>query len=94
MKVHFTAPARADLESLGTYISLHYPAIAPRVEARIRAIIAHIEQWPESAPVVSQRPGVRMMPVGRYPYKIYYRVEGDRLEILRIRHTAQRPIVG
>jgi plasmid stabilization system protein ParE len=27
----------------------------------------------------------------RYPYKIFYRLRGDAVEILHIRHTARRP---
>jgi plasmid stabilization system protein ParE len=92
MKVHFTTPALAYLDLLAAYLSLHYTSIAPSVEARIHAVIAHIAEWPEGAPIVAQRAGIRMMPLGRYPYKIYYRVTAERLEILRIRHTAQRPI--
>jgi toxin ParE1/3/4 len=93
MKIRLTDPARADLDSIALYVSSHYPAIAPQVERRIHLVIAHIAEWPEAAPRVSQRTGVRVMPVGRYPYRIYYRVAGDIIEILRVRHTAQRPIV-
>jgi plasmid stabilization system protein ParE len=28
---------------------------------------------------------------GRYPYKIFYRVTDDRVEILHIHHAAQQP---
>jgi len=48
MKVRFTAPARADLDSIAVYQSSHYPAIAPQVETRIRKVIAHIAEWPEA----------------------------------------------
>ena len=90
MRVRFSAPARADLDSIAVYIWSHYPAIAPQVEARIRRVIAHIAEWPESAPLVAQRTGIRMMPVGRYPCRIYYRVVEGTVEIARVRHTAQR----
>jgi plasmid stabilization system protein ParE len=43
---------------------------------------------------VARRPDVRAVLVLRYPYKIFYRVRGDTVEILHIRHTAQRPWVG
>jgi plasmid stabilization system protein ParE len=34
---------------------------------------------------------VRVLFVGRYPYKIFYRLSGNDLEIVHIRHTARRP---
>jgi hypothetical protein len=30
------------------------------------------------------------MPVVRYPYKIFYRVAGDTLEVLHIHHAARQ----
>jgi plasmid stabilization system protein ParE len=36
--------------------------------------------------------GVRMAPLGRYPYLIFYAIEGDDVVILHVRHGArQRP---
>jgi plasmid stabilization system protein ParE len=34
---------------------------------------------------------VRVLFVGRYPYKIFYRLSGNDVEIVHIRHTARRP---
>jgi len=39
-------------------------------------------------------PNVRAVLVLRYPYKIFYRVRRDVIEILYIRHTARRPWAG
>ena len=35
--------------------------------------------------------GVRRLPLGNYPYVIFYTVEADEVAILRIRHGARRP---
>jgi toxin ParE1/3/4 len=94
MRVRLTASANADLESIALYLSFRYPAIAPRVEQRIRTVIAHIADWPESAPRVIRRTDIRSMPVRPYPYRIYFRIRDDVIEIVRIRHTAQRPLRG
>lgn len=37
-------------------------------------------------------PNVRVLFVGRYPYKFFYRVRGDTVEVLHIRHTSRFPI--
>ena len=42
--------------------------------------------------MLEQRSDVRVMPVVRYPYLIFYTVSGDELRILHIRHGARVPI--
>jgi plasmid stabilization system protein ParE len=65
--------------------------VAPIVERRIRSVVAHIARWPESSRRSAERPGVRVVPLGRYPYKIFYQVSGDAVEILHIHHAARQP---
>ena len=52
-------------------------------------IIGGLKDFPE----IGQRSDeldVRIILAGRYPYRIYYRVEGDEVLILHIRHTARK----
>lgn len=91
MKVVYTAAALAELAQIAEWLAFHYPAIAPEVERRIRLTVAFVGRWPESARRSAKRPGVRIAVVGRYPYKIFYRVEGDIVEILHIQHAARQP---
>jgi hypothetical protein len=39
--------------------------------------------------MVEQREGVRVVPLVRYPYRIFYRVAGDAAEILHVHHAAR-----
>jgi plasmid stabilization system protein ParE len=39
----------------------------------------------------AKRPGVRVATLGRYPYKIFYRAQGEVIEILHIHHAAREP---
>jgi plasmid stabilization system protein ParE len=82
MKVVYTAAALQDLDDIADWLAVHYPAVAPAVERRIRAVIARIGRWPESARRSARRPGVRTVPVGRYPYRIFFRVTAEAVEIL------------
>jgi plasmid stabilization system protein ParE len=91
MKVVYTAAALRDLDEIAEWVAVHYPTIAPAVEQRIRAVVARIARWPESARRSAKRPGVRIVPIGRYPYKVFYRVMDDAIEILHIHHVARRP---
>jgi len=91
MKVLYTEEALKDLDAIADWLIVHYPAVAPAVERRIRSAITHITHWPESSRRSAERSGVRVAPLGRYPYKIFYRINDDTVEILHIHHAAQKP---
>ena len=92
MKVEYSNRALADLRKLsaGSQATFGH-RVAAALETRIRAIVEQIRQAPESAPRVEQRPGVHVVPLIRYPYKIFYRIIDDTVRILHIRHTSRRP---
>jgi toxin ParE1/3/4 len=91
MKVVYTATARKDLDEIGDWLSDHYPTIAPAVERRIREVIARIVQWPQSTRRSAKYLDVRVVLIGRYPYRIFYKVTADTVVILHIHHTARQP---
>jgi plasmid stabilization system protein ParE len=90
MRVVYTASAVRDLDDIADWLAVHYPTLAPSVEQRIRAVVARIGRWPESARRADKRVGVRVVPVGRFPYRIFYRVSNETVEILHIHHAARR----
>ena len=92
--VVFTEAALADLDDMLAFIASHYPALATPVESRIHAVVARIARWPESARIVEQRSGVRVVPLVRYPYRIFYRIVEERIEILHIHHASRQPWAG
>jgi toxin ParE1/3/4 len=90
MKVRFTPAARSDIGRIYEDIAANDPSAAQRVEDRVR----------ESAEGLAQIPGVgaptdikdvRRLPLVRYPYTIFYRVNVSDavVEILRIVHGAR-----
>ena len=90
MKVVFTDAAVADLHSIAAYLAANYPSVAPAVERRLRIVIARIARWPESARRVIERPDVRVVALVRYPYRVFYRVTEEAVEILHIHHASRR----
>lgn len=89
MKVVFTDDALRDLDEILQYISKNYPSVYGPFEKRLRTIVTRIGAWPKSAQEVFQRPGIRSVPFIRYPYKIFYRVLTDRVEVLHVHHSAR-----
>ena len=73
MKVRYTEEALKDIDEIAAFLAETYPAIAPAVERRIRTVVARIARWPKSARRSAGRPGVYVVPLGRYPYKLFYR---------------------
>jgi plasmid stabilization system protein ParE len=92
MKIEFTNRAVGDLRKISTQSRKEFgDRIAAALEHRIRDVVDQIGDAPESAPRVEQRPGMRVLPLVRYPFKVFYRIVGDTIRILHIRHTARRP---
>lgn len=95
MKVVYTDEALRNLDEILGHVASHYPTISKSFEKRLRAVVARIGAWPESAQEVAGRPGVRVVPLLRYPYKLFYRVTSECVEILYIHHAArQQPWKG
>jgi toxin ParE1/3/4 len=65
------------------------PGGARNVAASIRDAVAQLGDQPHSG-YRTDNPEVRVTFVVRYPYKIFYRVHDDVVEILHIRHTSRR----
>jgi plasmid stabilization system protein ParE len=95
MKVEYAKRALSDLRNISDYHSRSDdPALGERIAAGIRRTTARIARAPESGRGVVQRPGVRVVPLLRYRYLIFYRIAGDTIRILHIRHTSRRPWAG
>ncbi len=90
MKVVYTDEALHDLDEILTYIAANFPAAYQGFERQLRAVERRIGQWPKSARQVAERPDVRVVPLIRYPYRVFYRATPASVEILHIRHSARR----
>jgi toxin ParE1/3/4 len=91
MKIIVSRRALADLDKIETYYTKNASLRVSRmVEQRIFEVVDHISRAPQSAPLVSRRRGTRVVPVVKFPFRIFYRYSGETLEILHIRHTSRR----
>ncbi|MBN8994753.1 MAG: type II toxin-antitoxin system RelE/ParE family toxin [Rhizobiales bacterium] len=88
MKIVWTRAALSDLDLVLAYAAEHYPSSLDGVRRRIGAVVERVARWPESARMVEERSGVRVVPLIRYPYRIFYRVGEDAVEILHLHHAA------
>jgi plasmid stabilization system protein ParE len=90
MRVRFSKRALAQLEEILSELNQVNPSAAQRFEQRIRSIAQRIDRFPQGFQEVEERPGVRRVPLVRYPYLVFYKVFGDEVVVLRIIHGARK----
>ena len=89
MKLRWDVRAVQDLRDIRSYIATHgSPLAAERVRQHLRTRGQRLLINPLIG-VVSTNPQIRILPPTRYPYRIYYTVQGEDVVILHIRHTAR-----
>ena len=95
MKVVYAERARRDIADIYDSIARHNPAAAQRVENTIRALCQGLADFPYAA-AATDEPGVRRIPLVRFPYTIFYRVDSTRrvVEIARVLHGARVQDLG
>lgn len=90
MKIRYTVPALADLDSILDYVVAQSPQGAKRVQARIRAVIELLAVHPHIG-VRTDDPAIRRLTTLPYPYLIFYEVTEDAIVIHAVRHAARDP---
>jgi toxin ParE1/3/4 len=95
MRVEYSRRALTDLRDIAAYyVSSDNPTVGEAVAARVQEVVARLELAPRSGRPVPDREGVRVAPLLRYSYNIFYAVIGETVRIVHIRHTSRRPWTG
>jgi toxin ParE1/3/4 len=90
VKLRYTVPALADLNSILDHIAEHSPRGAKRVNARIESVIGLLLSHPAIG-VRTEDPAIRRLTTRPYPYLIFYEIAGAEIIIHAIRHAARNP---
>lgn len=90
MKLRVTRRAFTDRDRIRRYLARQSSHAARTVIPRLDEAIDRIVHQPHVG-TQTDVDDVSVMFVGRYPYKIFYRVQLDEVQILHIRHTARVP---
>jgi toxin ParE1/3/4 len=88
LKINLTDQAGSDLDEIKGYLVSKDPEAAERVRFRIEQAINTISFFPDIGQPTN-RAGIRMVSVVRYPYRIYHSVSVDTVTVLHIRHTSR-----
>jgi toxin ParE1/3/4 len=90
MKIVYAERARRDIGEIFDAIAANSTSAAKRVEAEIRIQCERLTGFPYAA-AKTDEPQVYRVPLVRYPYTVFYRVnvEMGRIEIARVLHSAR-----
>ena len=91
MKVRYSRRALADLVHIADYVREHNPRAAVALEKRIRSSIEQLQTFPLIGRPTDD-PDIRMFPIVRYPYLVFYEVMEQEILIHHIRHARREPL--
>ena len=88
MRVAYTPDASGDLDRIHAYIAERNPRAATAVSDAIRKLAEGLADFPYIGHPTSAG-GVHVLTLRRYPFRMFYRVVGDEVQILHVRHDAR-----
>jgi toxin ParE1/3/4 len=88
MLARYTRRAQGDLTKILNYLDERSPRGALNVRLAIKCTIDTISHKPGIGHATAIR-AIRGMPVGRYPYLVFWTVEAGEIWVLYIRHRAR-----
>lgn len=90
LTLRLSTRSTADLADIRDYLVPLSPRGAENVRLALEATLDLLCDFPGMGHV-TDIPDIRMMPVRRYGYLIYYTMTSNRLVIVHIRHGARSP---
>ena len=88
----FNPETQEELAEIVEYYNTHpNPDNGKRFLVKVETVIDLLRMWPEVGSVLEEIDGVRSFPIPKYPYRLYYTIFRDELEIIGISvyHTRQ-----
>ena len=89
MRLRYSSRALAQLASVHDYFGARNPAAARNVTRRIQQSIARLMSLPRLGKLTDE-PDVRVLIEPEYVYRVFYRVDGSVVTVIRILHGSQQ----
>jgi toxin ParE1/3/4 len=83
--------AVADLHAARKYYEEARPGLDEELAIDLDHLFARLQVFPRSAPAVTGYEPVRRARLRRFRYQVFYRADDERIDVLRIVHTARSP---
>lgn len=91
LRIRVTPEAQADLTEGRDWYDTISPGLGADFLEEVEAALRSAADWPNAAPVVAGT--MRRSLVARFPYGVYYAVEGEDLVLLGCVHVRRHPRV-
>jgi plasmid stabilization system protein ParE len=91
LKVRFTPNGRSQFLAALAYIRRDNPSAAQRLRVRAEQALKRLERFPNSGRHLPEFPDLPHREVLVTPYRFFYRLQGDTIWIVAVRHGAQIP---
>lgn len=88
MTIRYSRRALSQLASLHEYLGARNPSGEANVGASIRETIARLRELPLLGRRTDE-PRVHLLIEAKYLYRVFYRVEGDTIFVIRVLHPRQ-----
>lgn len=89
MRFEFSPQARAEFEDGERYYEAQVPGLGNRFRKDIQQALRRLRRWPLAAPV--EHGDIRRLMLSRFPYKLLYSVEADRIYVIAVAHLHRAP---
>ena len=89
MKVGFARLARDEYNDAVSYYDLKRPGLGHEFKTEVRMAIERMKHFPLAWPL--ERGEIHKCLVHRFPYKLLYAVEAERLLIVAVAHQHRQP---
>jgi plasmid stabilization system protein ParE len=93
MTVRYTESAATELEAILDYLAERSPSGANAVRDAVLRAVRLLESFPETGEKTDVT-GMREVSVPRYPYRLYYAIDPDGVEIIHVRDGRRREWTG
>jgi toxin ParE1/3/4 len=86
--IRYTRRALFEIAEILEYLHERNPLAAAEVSKRLDSVVGRLRQFPNTGRLVAGVQ-VRVTPLGRYPYLVFFAVNGNDVQILHVRHGAR-----
>jgi toxin ParE1/3/4 len=89
MRQRILRPAKADIIAISRWYDREQPGVGALFGARIEQTLRLIDEQPQLYQLYFLN--TRRVPLYPFPYSLYYRVLGDRIQVVLVAHDHQNP---
>jgi toxin ParE1/3/4 len=89
MRLVLRRQAKGDLRETFQWYEEKQPGLGHSFRASVESVLSSIQAYPRMYPRVD--PSVRRAATDRFPFGIFYQIDGDTIRVIAILHNARNP---